>query len=248
MVSIVNKLPIFVSYYTEDKLYTQHANYLRKSLNKLQVEHKIVPLVLDQQVETPWVKVVSYKPSFILKTLSDLNRPICWVDADCRVLRIPYFMSNCDYDFAVAPRSGWNWFSGQLIFTPTETSFKLLRAWEEICKRYPLIWDQLSLSYAYFITQSSAKLKPFFIPNDYFGKFSFRSQATFRSIWDQKIAFAHFQASVGRNKKIYGTDRIREFTANSTPLWWREAINNSNFFTLNAKQKIELGMSEKYML
>ena len=244
----MNKLPLFVSFYTQDEIYTNHANKLKKSLNKLQVEHRIVPLVFDRQVENSWVKVVSYKPSFIIKALSDFNRPICWVDADCYMLRIPHFMSNCNYDFAVAPRSGWNWSSGQLIFTPTEASFKLLRTWDEICKRYPLIWDQVSLSYAFFITQSSTSLKTFFISNDYFGKFNFRSQAIFRSIWNRKIAFAHFQASIESNKKIYDSDRGREFTAKNTPLWWREAMKNSRFFPLDERQKIELGMSEKYMM
>lgn len=244
----MNNSPLFTSFFTPDKIYRDFAKKLEKSLTDLEVDFEILQLTPKGLTSNSWIRTAALKSEFILEQIQKHKRTICWVDVDCYVLRLPDFLFNFDHDFAVAPRKGWDWFGGQMVFSPSKQTLDMLETWVSICNQYPLIWDQLSLSYAYFMTNAESPINTLFIPDEYMAKFRTITMARFAKLTRKNLCFAHFSASLlsDKRRKNGNEDRQQEFTAKNTPLWWRTAMIKENFFRLSERQKSELGMNQAF--
>lgn len=88
----------------------------------------------------------------------------------------------------------------------------------------------------------------FFIPNEFYGKYSNVRSARLARLQNKNLCFAHFSASksLERFRKTKLEIRRREFNAKNTPEWWRTAMTNQVYFELNTDQLAELGMTKEF--
>jgi hypothetical protein len=139
--------PIYISFYTLDLHYSQHAAELIKTLDAFNLPMDIVPVT---PVFGSWEHTCSYKPTFILNMMEKhAGRSLVWLDADARVRRRPILFDtklDLDHDIAFHRRNGIELLSGTLYLAPS--CLKLVHAWQKECQNSPQQWDQLSLEVA----------------------------------------------------------------------------------------------------
>jgi len=147
---------IFVSRYTEDGAYPEYAHRLRKSLKRFELPHDIrsVPKT------NTWAEFGRVKPTALYGVIITTRRPVCWLDCDCEIVRLPSLLLNEPHDFAV-----YNWgadpeststplgvpnFSGGVVgFGYTAPALELLVRWRLACQDTSISDDKaLSIAYA----------------------------------------------------------------------------------------------------
>ena len=225
--------PLFCSYYTDNMPYNLLIKQLEKSLKKFNLNYVIK--VLDNK--NSWVLNVAQKAKFIQKVYNDNPElPICWIDADGELIRKPFFFKNFNYDFAILMRYGWDFNGSQILFGRTKIANILLKRWVYYCEKYPYVWDQVSLGYAWWDIKLEYNIKTFFIDEKYFKKKKGNFISHLKKIFDKDLIFYQKQASrVARPK-----NSNKEFTTNDVPFWWRDAMIRKKVFHLNSFQKKEL--------
>ncbi len=77
--------PLFVSFYTEKTPYEALAEELRNSLDRFNLPHRIEPV----PSRGSWVANTGLKAEAILRCWQESESPICWIDADAEILRVP---------------------------------------------------------------------------------------------------------------------------------------------------------------
>jgi hypothetical protein len=154
--------PLFCSFYTNSFPYSFYIKQLKKTLNKFNLKYSIG--VLDDTKS--WLRNTSLKAGFIKKTYkANKSQPICWIDADGELIRKPFFLQNFKYDFAVFVIDGWRFNSSAVVFGGTKTANMLLSKWVHYCKKYPYVWDQVNLGYAWWEINLQRKINTLFIDN-----------------------------------------------------------------------------------
>lgn len=143
--------PTIISFYTENTPYEKEAEDLATSCEKFNLPYEIDPMPNFGS----WEKNCCFKPKYILKKLSDLQKPVLWLDADAIVYQKPTFFETLETDVALHSNptlpenhpSKVN--SGTLLFYPTPATFSLLEKWDQETERLleedPEPWDQISL-------------------------------------------------------------------------------------------------------
>jgi hypothetical protein len=98
------------------------------------------------------------------------------------------------------------------------------------------------------MTSAKSPVETFFIPNEFYGKYSNVRSARLARLQNKNLCFAHFSASKSLEsfRKTKLEIRRREFNAKNTPEWWRTAITNQVYFELNTDQLAELGMTKEF--
>jgi len=98
---IMNKKPIFISYYTKDTIYQEAINkYLIPSLEKLKLKWHVYAI----ETKGDWKSNAIMKPIILQKALIEFpDNDIIWEDADSEVLQDPSLLFNIpeEYDIAV---------------------------------------------------------------------------------------------------------------------------------------------------
>ncbi len=154
--------PVLISYYTRDTAYEQSAAALQESIEALG-DYPFYILGLDDS--GIWEVNCSIKAMFILNVLTELDRPVLWVDADAKVFREPVIDDH--FDFAVHRFDGWEFASGTVYFNTTEAAIRLARRWVELCQEQPLIWDQILLDRAWCEVSAEHPLVTGWLPETY---------------------------------------------------------------------------------
>lgn len=139
---------IYVSYYTPD--YEEVAHRLKLSLATFELEHIVVP-VPDRGT---WVANCARKPLFIRDLLSQMKKPLVWIDADAVVVKRPALFEDSAYchDAAVC-RYTWHQgkretLSGTVWFNDTYMAKRMVEHWIEQQALLPDMWDQVGLQMA----------------------------------------------------------------------------------------------------
>lgn len=129
------------SFYTDDGLYTKHAQILKASAEKL-----CIPIDLRVYKQSDWQKMIAFKPSFIAQMRRELNGRLLFIDADAIILEDirPYYES-LDEDIAVHYLNDTELLSGTLFINDTENARALINEWEKRQNTLPHIWDQKNL-------------------------------------------------------------------------------------------------------
>jgi len=116
--------PVFVNFYTPDNGYKTYADNLRKTLERLDLDHDVQPI----KNRGDWDSNTKAKPEFILKML-DLytGRPIVWLDADSVVVSLPERLLQCKADFACRIRDTGELISSVMYFANNEETRAYLK-------------------------------------------------------------------------------------------------------------------------
>ena len=154
--------PVVISYFTRNTAYEARAAELQESITALG-DYPFYIMGLDDS--GVWEVNCSIKALFILNVLTELQRPVLWVDADARVLREPIVDDHLD--FAIHRFDGWEFASGTVFFNATDAAMRLLRRWVELCLEKPLIWDQILLDQAWCELSASGALVTGWLPESY---------------------------------------------------------------------------------
>ncbi|MEO0636752.1 MAG: hypothetical protein AAFY73_08910 [Pseudomonadota bacterium] len=239
-----SRYPVFVSYYTPGTHYEQLANGLRASLDRLGLDHHIAGL----PTRGNWVANCAQKAEFVRDVWHQMDRPICWVDADAVLRRRPKLLRDFDADMGVVVRKGHRFFGGQVAFGRSEIAGHMVDRWAEYAVRYPTVWDQVTLGYVWWdqLVETGAEVE--FWPGSIMTKGE--KNPLYAAL--QKLfmpgAFFHAQES-RRSRDSVDNRRVRppdapEFTSNDLPHWWAEAYHARAPFPLSAAQREELGLIE----
>ncbi len=235
------EFPVFVSYYTPDTAYEERAEELRQSLEKFGLDHVILPVVSKGD----WTSNCAQKAEVIQRLRSEVSKPVCWVDADCRILRKPGFLRDFNHDFAVVNRMGWRFASGQIVFGTSKKADRIFDEWLRLCRTYPQIWDQVSLTYAWWNVSLTDDLDTFWLPES--------SMCISHTRWRKRLfkrlttraVFYHEQESRRSRKSLPSTslgDR-EEFRSEDLPDWFRQSMMKLEPFELDGSALQELGLN-----
>lgn len=180
-------LPMIVSYYTAGTQYEQHAQRLIESLHGLDLPHLVVPV----DSFGCWERNCSYKPSFILEMWRRLKKPILWVDADATAHALPLGLADAAFDFAINKYFGWKFASGTLYFNQTPAAARLLQSWVAAANAEPLLFDQVTLTLAWWRTAQETCLRTAWLPRAYTQIFDMPQEPDS----GEEPVFIHHQAS-----------------------------------------------------
>jgi hypothetical protein len=230
--------PTIVSYYTPNSAYERHAYKLKRSLGRLGLESIIEP----REARHSWVENCAQKAEYVQEIRRKIKRPILWVDADAIMQRPFYELCDCPADLAVVKRQGWNFSGGQIYFGPGTGADLIIDIWADYCRKYPHVWDQVSLGYAWWDAVLTTEISALWLDDSVFLKLERRF---FRRI-KQRLAgsaavFLHRQES-GRSRRKQGKPDVDVFKSRSLPMWWREAAQKNAPFMLTREQRLELGL------
>jgi hypothetical protein len=138
--------PLIVSYYTLGTAYETHAMALAEDARRLGLAARIEP----RAARGSWLENCAQKASFIQEIHRQEQRPLPWLDADARLHRPLHELQGITADFAAVRRRGWEFSGGQVYFGAGPATTRLLDIWCDYCERFPQIWDQVSLGYAWW--------------------------------------------------------------------------------------------------
>jgi len=123
-----------ISYYTPN--YAEYAHNLKRSLDKLGLNSTHIE---ERPPQGSWRKNCQYKANYILEKLTELDKPVVWVDSDALIKRYPELLFSLDCDFAARFKESGRLMSGTLFFNTTAKP--LLRRWIK-AQETSNAWDQ----------------------------------------------------------------------------------------------------------
>ncbi len=145
---------LILAYHTTDKLYSDYADRLKRSLELFNLPYHIFPI----SSKGNWNNNTSYKPSFLYDMLIHYKgKHIVYVDADAEFKQAPslfYGLENTCKTIGVhylnhKLHKGINrpveLLSGTIYFNNNEETLDIVKKWKEICIKNPSLWDQKAL-------------------------------------------------------------------------------------------------------
>jgi len=231
--------PIIVSYYTPGTHYETRARALRKSVERLGLESRIEP----RASRGSWVENCAQKSEFVRDVRQAVGRPVLWLDADAVLLRPLSQLDGFAGDFAAVKRDGWNLSGGQLYFGTGPVTDALVETWCRYCRAAPNIFDQVTLTYAWWQTSLRTPIRSLWLPETTFDKEPQRLVRKLR-FWlkGTQANIVHKQES-RRSRKTQGRPAAAEFDQRRLPQWWRDAMIAERPFPLKPEQWLELGFA-----
>lgn len=134
-----HRWPTFLSYHTDDALYSAHAARLRRSLALHGLPHRIESVAAGAS----WMQATQHKAKFLREMRDVLKGPIVWTDADSTIERAPVLFEGLKgYDIAIHKRAGRELLSGTIWFADTKRADAFLDAWLAEILKHPHEWDQ----------------------------------------------------------------------------------------------------------
>jgi hypothetical protein len=223
--------PLIVSYYTPGTAYETNAR-------RLSIAARIEP----RPARGSWVENCAQKAGFIRELHRQEQRPLLWLDADARLRRPLGMLQGIFADLAIVREWGWAFYSGQIYFGAGPAATRLLDRWCGYCERFPEIWDQVSLGYAWWELTLQEPLKTQWLGRNLFQKVP-RSLAEWLHYRISRPAPILQQQESRRSKGKQGAPTRPEFGMDDVPLWWRKAAARDAPFTLDAAQRGALGLA-----
>jgi hypothetical protein len=161
-----------VSFYTPGTRYETDAARLRESCERFGLAHDVREIPKSPidggarghpgASSAAWVSSVARKPFFIRDMLLEHRAPICWMDADCEIVRDPVLVRASRAEFAIynffadpmnetgeyAPHKLWG-ASGVVYLAFTPRVMRLVTEWCEKMDDAPWMVDDQALSWVY---------------------------------------------------------------------------------------------------
>jgi hypothetical protein len=156
-------LPLIVSGYTVGTPYEAEAERLRASLDRLGLEHELVPL----PDRGSWNANCGLKPGVLRGVRERRPEALLWLDADAVVHAPPTLLAGEPCDFAVQMCDGWIMNSATVYLGPTPEADELLADWADRCEREPAENDQVHLDRAWEAVSRRMPLLTRWLPFSY---------------------------------------------------------------------------------
>lgn len=230
--------PLIVSYYTPGTAYETNAMALKQDAIRLGLAARIEP----RPSRGSWVENCAQKAGFIRELHREETRPLLWLDADARLRRPLRQLENITADFAIVRERGWAFYSGQIYFGAGPAAARLLDIWVDYCTRFPQIWDQVSLGYAWWELSLRQKLEVLWLKPRLFQKTPRGALERLRHRLTPPAPILQRQES-RRSKAAQGNPKNPEFGMDEVPAWWRVAAARNAPFPLDATQRRALGLA-----
>lgn len=129
-----------IAFHTNDNLYKNEANRLRKSLERLGLPHHIEEVSSSKD---SWVENCAMKPNMIIAARRKLKGPLLYVDVDAFFHSDPWpYLSQYNGDIAVYMDKTGLLISGTIFINDTLNVLSLLMAWSDLQKKNSKIYDQ----------------------------------------------------------------------------------------------------------
>lgn len=140
--------PVVISFFTPEWEYPEHARRLQEECKSLSLDYSIEP----RDSTNDYKRNTRIKPFFIREMITDLDRPVLWVDVDSSVLAVPteLVLPN-QYDMAAVRMRPDNklqrqWQVGVLFFQPNDRTMKFIDQW---CNAATSGTDEGAFEYAF---------------------------------------------------------------------------------------------------
>lgn len=172
----------FVSYYTDNGIYSELIRDLQKSLDKFSLSYNI------QQFKDAgsWVKNCALKAQFMKQMLEShaVNDCIVWIDSDAQIIKYPELFLSGNQEFMIRGEPGgkskipagrerihlpnnWPtsvpscWFnSGTIFMRVCQNNLNMCNRWIELKEQNPSHWDQWTLQQAWCDIQPITEFLP----------------------------------------------------------------------------------------
>lgn len=230
--------PLIVCYYTPGTAYERNAMALREDARRLGLEARIE----SRPPRGSWVENCAQKATFIRQMHREEQRPLLWLDADARLRRPLRQLENTSADFAIVREQGWAFYSGQVYFGAGPKATRLIDLWCDYCERFPEVWDQVSLGYAWWELSVQKALDTRWLDEAVFQKMPKGFAGWLRLRLFGRAPILQRQES-RRSKARQGAPGRPEFGMDEVPLWWRQATARDAPFPLDAAQLRALGIA-----
>ena len=224
--------PLFVSCYTKETPYEALAGELRASLDRLGLPHRIDPV----PSRGSWVANTGLKAETILRAWQESEAPICWIDADAEILRVPYVVFDKPFDVAMVRRQGWYDMSGFAYFGKSDAAGRLVACWANLCRDNLDIWDQVLLTLAWYRVAGSTALSSLWLHDGIFRFPRPRSRdwrdRVFYYPFKRKVRPSVAQKQASRSLKAFvnvSKERGGEFGSNDVSTGFRAALRRHDF-------------------
>ncbi len=229
--------PLIISYYTPGTAYEDRAADLRRSIDRLRLEHRIDP----RPQKPSWVENCAQKAVYISEVRREVRRPVLWLDADAILRRPLPELDDASCDVAAVKRGGWDIHGGQIYFGEGPVADRLVDRWVSYCTHFPHVWDQVSLGYAWWDVSLEEPVSALWLDEALITKT--RRSFTGRLIQrlTSRSAVHHMQES-RRSKARQSRPLRQEFASSDVPGWWRAAAAANQPFPLDGKQREQLGV------
>jgi len=147
---------VVCAYFTEDKIYRNHASNLIKSLKKFNLPYEVTPITSFNN----WHKGMQYKPTFLLEMLSKYSdHSIVYVDVDAVCCKYPQFFDTLDKEMPevniavhVLDHTKYHrkhcapeLLSGTIFLRNSRETSIIVQEWILELERDPKLWDQRAL-------------------------------------------------------------------------------------------------------
>ncbi len=154
-----------ISYHTDDDLYRENAQQLKKSLE----ENKLDYVIKERSSRGGWEENCAQKAEFVFEQWEASTLPVIWLDSDAFVKSYPYLFSflHQDVDFAIHKVDRWEFLANVIYFNKTEVTYNLLKLWKKKCQKEPKIWDQIHLDFAWHEIRKKEKIRTLWLPPQY---------------------------------------------------------------------------------
>lgn len=117
-----------ISFYTKNWQYPVKAERLRQACEKLGIDY-----LIEELPDTGnWTANTRLKSSFIYDKLTQLQRPVVWVDADCVLHKAPTIDLSCDIGAVEKTQPNpLAWYVSILFFNYTEKGIEFAKRWAQ---------------------------------------------------------------------------------------------------------------------
>lgn len=141
--------PIYTAFFTRGTLYEREADRLRRSLDRLGLEHDL--RAIDSRGD--WVKNSKWTAFHVCNVLADYpDRPVVQLDADAVVWKVPVLfdeLPGAGVDIAVHYRKGRELLNGTVWLNATPGARLVAERYRELITNHPgCVNEQLMLSVA----------------------------------------------------------------------------------------------------
>lgn len=118
--------PLFVSFATAQTPYEEELEHLLESLERFGLDHRC-EVVANRG---SWQANSAFRPTWLLRLMDELERPLVWIDADAVIRARPVELERSGFDFMAFFHPDGRPAGGTLYFAPTPGGRRLLAGWE----------------------------------------------------------------------------------------------------------------------
>jgi len=195
----MNDYPVIVSFFTKDWKYEKYANEMRQQCEELGLEH----IITEKPSHSDYLKNCRMKPPFIKECITNVKKPVLWIDVDGCILKLPKFFIKLNVDFAakkMAKTRARTWHVGTMWFNYTENCLNFLDKWIEYTENS--CSDEEGLDRFWKVEKDMISTSD--IPKEYFIIFGKKEIAPKDAVICHRISTGKDKMRLKRNKTIKG--------------------------------------------